>query len=251
MVVSSAGILIHVNDSRVVRGEVARPLPMGVDHATVHEALEDLPRYQVVAVPILIGGESKVLPIHVAIEDAMGDSAIIEFVGGKMSIYHGRQYAVMTNEPPLPEQLENLKRYRPFGGSLPLPGDIDPMSRSVRASTYLKSLQHPENYREAVAELLSVIRDVQVPFGARDYSATGLADTWDPKWTSLLDLSDRTFYFNVAGSPNLVWTSLENFDLAPGAAVMVADPRNPTLVGDITTAFRPVESLGKLLDPGS
>jgi penicillin V acylase-like amidase (Ntn superfamily) len=219
------------------------------NHATVQEALADLPRYQVVPVPVQLGSESKVLPIHLAIEDATGDSAIIEFVDGKMSVYHGRQYAVMTNEPPLPSQLENLKRYKPFGGTSSLPGDIDPMSRFVRASTYLKTLGQPDNYREAVAMLLSVIRDVQVPFGAQDYTAAGLEDTWDPKWMSLVDLTNRTFYFNAARSPNLVWASLENFDVSAGAPVMVADPRNPALVGDITSAFRPVKEFGKLFDP--
>jgi len=30
---------------------------------------------------------------------------------------------------------------------------------------------------------------------------------------------------------------------------MVVDPRNPALVGDITTAFRPVNEFGNLFDP--
>ncbi|MFI5015419.1 MAG: linear amide C-N hydrolase [Hyphomicrobiales bacterium] len=219
------------------------------NHATVQEALADLPRYQVVPVPVEAAGIKKELPLHLAIEDASGDSAVIEFVDGKMSVYHDRQYTVMTNEPAFPKQLENLKRYKPFGGTLSLPGDIDPMSRFVRASTYLKTLQRPENYREAVAMLLSVIRDVQVPFGARDYSGTESEDVWDPKWMSLADLTHHVYYFNVAKSANLVWAGLESFDLNEGASVMVADPRNPALIGDIAGAFRPVEEFGKLFDP--
>lgn len=219
------------------------------NYATVQDALADLPSYQVVPETFEIAGTAKELPLHFAIEDATGDSAIIEFVDGKVTVHHGREYTVMTNEPAFPKQMENLKRYQSFGGTLSMPGDIDPMSRFVRASTYLKTLPRPENYREAIAMLLSVIRAVQVPFGAHDYSETGLEDTWDPKWMSLADLTHRTYYFNAAKSPNLVWVSLENFDLSEGASVMVVDPRNPALVGDITTAFRPVNEFGNLFDP--
>ncbi len=217
--------------------------------ATVQDALVDLPRIQIVAAPVLVAGAAKVLPVHVAIEDAGGDSAVIEFIDGKLTVHHGRQYAVMTNEPAYPQQLENLKRYKAFGGALPTPGDIDPMSRFVRLSTYLSTLPRPETYRQAAAMLLSVIRDAQVPFGAHDYSGGGSTDVWDPKWMSLVDLTNRTFYFNAAMSPNLVWASLENFDMAEGAPVLVLDPRNPILVGDVTTAFRPVAELGKLFGP--
>lgn len=218
------------------------------NHATVQEVLDDLPRYQVVAVPVQIGAEAKTLPLHVAVEDATGDSAVIEFVDGKLSVHHGRQFAVMTNEPAFPKQLDNLKQYKPFGGTLSLPGDVDPMSRFVRASTYLKTLPRPGSYQEALASLLMVIRNVQVPIGAQDYSGTDLEDTWDVKWMSLADLTYRTLYFQAGKSPNLVWVSLENFDLDVGAPVLVADPRNPTLVGDITVTFRPVAAFGKLFD---
>ena len=57
-----------------------------------------------------------------------------------------------------------------------------------------------------------------------------------------------TCFFNAAKSPNLVWASPENFELAEGASVMVVDPRNSALVGDIATAFRPVAEFGKLFD---
>ena len=47
--------------------------------------------------------------VHLAIEDASGDSAIIEFVKGQPLIHHGKEYRVMTNDPPYDEQLAILK----------------------------------------------------------------------------------------------------------------------------------------------
>ena len=61
----------------------------------------------------------------------------------------------MTNEPVYNEQLENLKRYQGFGGTLSLPGDPDPLSRFVRASAFLRTLTPPNNELEAIAEMLS------------------------------------------------------------------------------------------------
>lgn len=43
--------------------------------------------------------------VHVAIADARGDSAILEYLNGELVIHHGRQYQIMTNNPPYDEQL--------------------------------------------------------------------------------------------------------------------------------------------------
>ena len=90
--------------------------------------------------PEVINGS---LPQHYALEDASGDSAVIEFIGGQMNIYHGAEYTVLTNEPPFDQQIQNLWRYQYFGGDLTLPGDLNPMDRFVRASAFVSTLNLP------------------------------------------------------------------------------------------------------------
>ena len=46
--------------------------------------------------------------VHLAMEDASGDSAIVEYIGGKPVVHHGRQYTSMTNDPTYDEQLALL-----------------------------------------------------------------------------------------------------------------------------------------------
>jgi len=94
--------------------------------ATVKEALAFLDSFQVVSVEV----EGRVWPLHLCLEDSSGDSCIIEYVAGKRIVHHGQEYTVMTNEPPYSEQIENLNRYKYFGGELPLPGDIDSRAHS-------------------------------------------------------------------------------------------------------------------------
>ena len=202
---------------------------------TVKDAVAGIRNIQIV--PVEIGGF--VYPIHMALEDSTGDSAIIEFIDGSIVIHHGREHTVMTNEPSYPVQLANLKRYKPFGGTVEeLPGGVEPQDRFVRASTFLKTLPEPKDENEAVAYLYSLIHNVSVPFGASYRSGPG-AGTYPTWWTSACDLTDRLFYFNWTSNPNVVWVNLNKIDLAAGKPMKILDPRQIDLVGDVTEKFVP------------
>lgn len=45
-------------------------------------------------------GENRLATLHLSISDATGDSAIVEYIGGKQVIHHDRNYQVMTNSTP-------------------------------------------------------------------------------------------------------------------------------------------------------
>jgi penicillin V acylase-like amidase (Ntn superfamily) len=115
-------------------------------------------------VPVRIHGE--ILGAHLAIEDANSYSAIIELVNGKMVVHHGPQYTVMTNDPTYDVAIKELKGYQSFGGTKPLPGNIESIDRFVRAEYFLKYLPQPEDSNQGVAFVFQVIRNVAVPFGA-------------------------------------------------------------------------------------
>lgn len=72
--------------------------------ATVEEAVK-----HVRATPIqIVSGETpgrpgSLTPLHLSLSDASGDSAILEWIGGELRIHHGRQFQVMTNDPPYEE----------------------------------------------------------------------------------------------------------------------------------------------------
>jgi choloylglycine hydrolase len=75
--------------------------------STVAQALENLQKIQVVKISIVRHGQTQNATVHLALEDATGDSAILEYVGGKLIVYHGPQYRVMTNAPAYDEQLSS------------------------------------------------------------------------------------------------------------------------------------------------
>jgi len=197
---------------------------------TVKEALASMELYQIKASEV----HGKEWPIHIAIEDPSGDSAIIEFIDGKAVVHHGKQFTTMTNEPAYNIQLENVKKYKLFGGSLPMPGDVDPLSRFVRIASYLKTLPKPANYIDAIAGVLSVMRTAMVPFGAEDTSGNKTLDSWPTRWITLSDLTHKIFYFSSTTAPNIVWVDFKNVNLSKKGKALMVDPTNVEFVGEIS-----------------
>jgi len=54
-----------------------------------------------------------------------------------------------------------------------------------------------------------------------------------------MDLTNRTHFFEFTTAPNVIWTELQKFDLAEGSPVMLLDPDNIALSGDVTSQFKP------------
>lgn len=179
--------------------------------------------------------------LHLALEDGGGDSAIIEFAGGHPVIHHGRQFTLMTNDPTYDEQLELLSRqdFSHPSRDMPLPGNVNPVDRFQRAAYYSALLPAPATQREAVAGMLAVVRNVSVPFGA-PYGDFGVYNT---EYRTVTDLTNRMYFFELTTSPNVIWIDMDRLDLAPGSPVVVLDPYDQSLVGDVTAAFTPGEIL--------
>lgn len=201
--------------------------------ATVAEALELMNRVQ----PVLVSVHGHNSTVHLAIEDRSGDSAIIEYIGGKPLVHHGRQYTIMTNDPPFDEQLANLARFdfTDATRNTPLPGNVNPLDRFVRSAFFLKKLPEPKSEREAIAGILAIARNASVPFGAPNYAPGTLYNT---EYRTAIDLTSRRYFFELTTAPNVIWMNLDKFNLSAGAPVMILDPDNIELSGDVSAKFR-------------
>jgi penicillin V acylase-like amidase (Ntn superfamily) len=205
--------------------------------ATVADAVKaaQSPPFQLVAMTY----EKRAMMLHLALRDKTGDSAVIEYVGGKPKVYHDRAYTVMTNSPPFDQQLAQLATYKGFGGDKPLPGTTDAADRFVRAAYYLQHLPKPASYRETVGGVLGVMRNVAQPFGTLDVQRPYVSAT---RWRTVADLTKGVYYFETSLSPNIVWVRLDDLDFTKGAAVRRAGlMANPDMVGDVTAKMRRVK----------
>lgn len=207
-----------------------------LDNASnVNEALKLLEFIQVV----MVEAHGHKANVHLAIEDASGDSAIIEYIGGKPVIHHGKQFKIMTNDPTYDQQLELLKKqdFSKPSSDMPLPGNVNPRDRFQRACYYSAMLPEPKNEREAVAGILAITRNVSVPFGA-PYKGFGIYNT---EYRTVSNLTKLRYYFELTTSPNVIWADLGKFDLAPGTAVKTLNPDNIDYSGDVTEKFLKLE----------
>jgi choloylglycine hydrolase len=200
---------------------------------SVAEALDHLDDAQIVQRAV----RGQTLGGHLSLEDSSGDSAIIEILDGSPIVHHGREFQVMANDPSYEEQLASLKRFRAFGGTEGLPGDIISDQRFARATFFLQHLTEPRNEREAVAGVLSVTRNASVPFGA-PYDDFVVYPTW---WASVMDLVRGSYYFQSTLAPNVVWALIDGVAPELRSEVLSIDPSDPSLSGDITPLLREAE----------
>jgi penicillin V acylase-like amidase (Ntn superfamily) len=83
--------------------------------------------------------------------------------------------------------------------------------------------------------VVNIAGTVSCPPGA-PYEDSGVYPTW---WTSVIDLTNLTYYFWSHTSPSLIWAELSGIDLRPGTPVRPLDPRQRGLVGDVTARLAP------------
>lgn len=199
--------------------------------ATVAEALEALKGIQVV----MAEARGRKANLHLALEDASGDSAIVEYIEGKPVVHHGRQFTIMTNDPTYDQQLELLKKldFSKPSSDTPLPGNVKATDRFQRMAYYAALLPEPKNEREAIASAFAIARNVSVPFGA-PYKGFGIYNT---EYRTVMNLTALRYYFELTTSPNVIWADLSKFDLSPGSPVKALNPDNLELSGDVTEKF--------------
>lgn len=202
--------------------------------ATVSEAvdgLEDNP-FTVVA-PNLPNG--KAATGHVALSDPSGDSAIFEYLDGKLVIHHGPETKVMTNSPPYDQQLAIDTYWTGIGGSTFLPGTNRAADRFVRASYFLSASPKFEDKRTALASVASMTRAVSVPVGVKDPSKPNIATT---QWRTYADQDAKRYYYDSVFNPGLFWVDLDKLDLSEGAVTKKLDLTSfPILAGEVSGSF--------------
>lgn len=237
------GHLLYLNSTDYGARDKARPglqaglwLQYALDNAaSVSEALALLAPVQIV----MIEASGHKASVHLALEDASGDSAIIEYIEGRAVVHHGRQYTVMTNDPPYDQQLALLRKmdeahaFTPASRETHLPGNMNPVDRFQRAAFFSRFLPQAQNTRQAIAAMFSIMANVSVPFGA-PYKDFG---TYNTEYRSVMDLTDLVYYFQLTTVPSVSWTKLATLDFKPGAPALSLDPDALDLAGDVSARY--------------
>lgn len=206
------------------------------NYATVNDAVKGLEQVRLVAkkLPIDYASDTK----HIALEDATGDSAIIEIDNGKVNIYHNRQYRVMTNPPSYDQQLKNWATFQDADTDH-IPGTQSAEDRFVRTSIDLKNVPQPDSKSQAQGFIMSVINTAAFPINYPDAadpmvkSITAAYASYSryPQenkgtatyWTTLADISHGEYHFKSVFAPSDVMVNLKAINFAVGQPVKRID----------------------------
>ena len=206
--------------------------------ATVDEAVDALSKepFAIVA-PALPDGSAA--GGHLSLADATGDSAIFEYLNGKLVIHHSPKYTVMTNSPTFDEQLAISTYWKNIDGLSFLPGTINSSDRFVRISWSLNAAPKEKDEGLAVATAFSLIRSISVPLGLSEAGKPNIAGTI---WRSVSDIATKRYYFESAYSPSIFWVDIDKLKLETGDKPSRLDlTGHPIYSGDVSGKFMPAE----------
>ncbi|WP_448482210.1 linear amide C-N hydrolase [Pseudoxanthomonas mexicana] len=212
------------------------------NYGTVKEAVEALRAQPFTVVTDKVPGEDRLATLHLSMSDASGDSAIIEYIGGKQVIHHSRDYQVMTNSPVFDQQLALNTYWKQIGGTVMLPGTNRAADRFARASFYVNAIPKSEDPVKALASVFSVIRNASVPFGINTPEEPNISST---RWRTVADHKRRLYFFESALTPNTFWVDLKDIDFSKETGKVMRldlgpDQRN-VFAGNTVKDFRPAE----------
>lgn len=214
--------------------------------ATVAEAVE-WTQSSGVAIAQLFDPTGHLVPtLHLALNDATGDSAIIEYTDGTPTVYHNRDYKVMTNSPTFDKQLELVKEIDGLGGDKPLPGSTLASDRFARASYYVEHQVQPKTQLQAMAAMFSIIRNAAQPFRTPE---PGKPDASQTIWQVVADLTNKRYAFESTTRPNIVWVDFEKLSFNEGTKILKLDLLSKLsleggIAGDVSHKFEDVGELG-------
>jgi choloylglycine hydrolase len=218
--------------------------------SSVKEAVAQLQSepFQIIA-PVLPNGSPAQL--HLAISDPTGNSAIFEYINGKLVIHHGKQYQVMTNSPNFDDQLALNKYWNSIGGQVFLPGTSRASDRFARTAFFIDTIPKTIDNRfinavpgttyanQAAASVLSVMRSISVPLG---FSTPGQPNIASTLWRTIADQKNKIYFFDSATSPNVFWIPLRDLNFKEGSPVQKLDLSvNRFYAGNPSKLFKPAQ----------
>lgn len=186
-----------------------------------------------------IDSNSKSL-IHFMIVDNTGNSAIIEFLNGKM-IVHARsemQIPVLTNDC-YQKSLEFLKEHQGFGGEkTPLEGFAS-LDRFVRISIFLQefSLSAESANLASALRILSSVANFEKAL-EEEASFENMEQLIRAKWNIVYDIPKKEINFLTGSHQKVRTIRLNAFDFEGNTDVQVLDIK-AQLAGDVSQNFIP------------
>ncbi|MDY8138606.1 linear amide C-N hydrolase [Aquimarina sp. 2201CG5-10] len=173
---------------------------------------------------------------HFSINDKHGESIVIEIIDGEMKVWDNTTYGVLTNDPILPWQIENLKNYvsvtpvntmksmkgnlkqvesyQSYGtGFIPVSSSQLPSARFVKAAYSVNYAYPVHDTHEATNLAFHILNTVDIPIGIVRKEPETIDNNSDHTlWISVSNLTDVIYNVRMYESPLSYSIKLDELD---------------------------------------
>ncbi len=166
--------------------------------------------------------------VHLFVHDSLGESAVMEDIKGKLVIYTGNDLPipVLTNNR-YAHAVQNLRKYKGFGGTLPLPGGFGSLSRFVLAANFLKTLPPLSSLSQTIAQTFNCLGYViEIPSAA-----------FPTVWSVTFDLSNKVLYYRNIDNAKIRFINLKDFNFTTSERTKILLINN-NYSGDVKRYFQ-------------
>ena len=168
---------------------------------------------------------------HFLVADKSGDCAVIEFLFGKQQVYTKDTLPVMALTNNMYELgVANIKNYKGFGGTQPVPTGHESLERFTRAAHMLKT-------SASYSGIGMVNQGFKILEGAAQNSTL---------WKIIYDISNQRVYFKTNSSPSIKHVALGGLDFSCTMTQAMVIDINTTEPGDVTKKFEPYTTQANL-----
>jgi penicillin V acylase-like amidase (Ntn superfamily) len=154
-------------------------------------------------------------PIHYLFADATGDAAVVEFLGGRLTIHRGATLPVRALANSLYD--ESVRAFEAAKAGATVPSSRGSLDRFVRGAMLASAPGDP------IARGFAVLASVANPGRTR--------------WSIVYDLGARVVSFRTDTNASVRRVALDRFDFSCRTPVATLDVTAPG-AGDVTTGFR-------------
>jgi len=195
---------------------------------------------------------------HIALHDAEGRSAVIEFTDGKMNVFDNPN-GILTNAPTFDWQITNLRNYinlspvshagKSFGeldleptgqgtGLCGMPGDLSPPSRFVHTTAYVHFAKPAADAKAAVILAQHILNSVDIPVGVIRTADSANAHCDYTQWIVIKDLKNRTFHFRAYSDISMHTVQLNDLDFSEGSKARSCPIAGETIFCDVSSYLK-------------
>jgi choloylglycine hydrolase len=225
--------------------------------ATVKDAVAAFEGMRVGVGTAVEGVPTSLLQLHYAVQDAEGNSVVVEYVNGQLNV-HENKLGVVTNSPDFDWHQTNLRNYvhlspnnaspvdmsgymlTGFGqgtGMWGLPGDFTPPSRFVRAVAFTQAAVASDTAEQCVEQAFHLLNQFDLPRGAIRAADSTKTDVEFTNWTTAADVKHLRYYFHTYKSRVIRMVDLNKMDFNAKNLKTISMGQNET-IEDVSKAAK-------------